>query len=90
MADTLRERLIAANLASETFTAEDGYLSTGINSNTEAADRALAAVAEWIHEEADQRRSFAYNNAGNDYLLDQAATIDSLADTIGAEAADHV
>lgn len=81
----LRERLIEA-----TAKAIDGGGVTGImpypdlvqRSAEIQADRTLVVVAAWLREEADQRRTFAYNNPGNDYLLDQAVTIQSCVDSI--------
>jgi len=89
MADTLRERLMAAKLTGHTFTASAGRLSAAIHSDADATELALQAVVTWLREEADQRRSFAYNNAGNDYLLDEAVVVESLADAIAAEEADR-
>ena len=48
----LRDRLTAANLASERFRASDGYMSLGVNTNAEATERALAVVAAWLRDEA--------------------------------------
>ena len=81
MADTLRERLAAEKLAG--VKVEGGYQ---FRTNENAALAAVDVVVAWLREEADQRRRFAYNNAGADYLLDEAVVVESLADAI-AEAA---
>ena len=42
--EALRKVLLEAELASHVVRADDGYLSTVVHTNEEAADRALAAM----------------------------------------------
>jgi hypothetical protein len=74
MAD-LRERLIAASLVSETFRATDGKVHAGMNTNTEAADRALAAVVEWLRETAAevQDEHWGTGTSGPAYVISRLA-----------------
>jgi hypothetical protein len=48
----LRDRLTAANLATERFRASDGRMSIGVRTREEAADIALGVVAAWLRNEA--------------------------------------
>lgn len=55
-ADDLRERLIAAELATKRFVAADGYPAFGVNTNEQAADEALSVFAEHVASNATVER----------------------------------
>lgn len=80
----LRDRLVVARLVSHLHTMDDGYPSIVVHSEEEAADRAIAVVAEWLRRKAADVRATAdlLPNTDEAEAIGAAKMLDFLADAL--------